>query len=295
MITLVVMRNRIVSSSLALPFLVVLGSACGPGLGTDAGTDAAAAESCNVFDACEGGLTCCGGVCVDTETDPDHCGACGLDCSAEGGFCASGGSCAALAFNALCENSNLLALYDGNPPDDATTDILRDEVAAMCGVSAENASTTDSSLVENDGRPLVGVGTTVVMGGGGFFQPPIRYVEELGVTPVYVDQVDLGATSRIVRRADGDVLASVPSTTTGEGEDWFVVYLVEEPERGAVLLAAYGFTLNGTEAAGVWARDAIFRDPGAIDDTWWVVRWVDSDPSAGPTSGDTFEVVDSGR
>lgn len=276
--------------------MLLVAAACGPGVPGDVGADAAAEEpiDCSVFGTCEGNLTCCDGECVDTESDPDHCGACNMDCSAEGGFCSSNSACSALTWNALCDNTNLLALRDGNPSDDATTDVLRDEVTSLCGISAETGSSGDAGLVASDGRPLVGSGTTVVMGGGGFFQPSIRHAETAGATPVFADQIDGGATSRIVRRDGGEVLATVPSDTTGEDGDWFVVYLAEEPVGGALLLAAYGFTMNGTRAAGMWAPGAIFADPSAAVDTWYVVRWDDTDVTDGPSPGDTFEIVQSG-
>lgn len=294
--TLEDMPKRIIFLALALPLSLALAASCSPGVGNDdAGTDAAAVETCNVFDDCEGELTCCDGFCVDTEADPDHCGACGNDCSEEGAFCSTGATCVALDFASLCENTNLLALYDGITPDDETTDVLRDEVAARCGRTVSSGNTSDRSLVDAEGVPQFGVGTTVVLGGGGFFQPLVEHVENTGVTPIFTDQINGGSLARMIRRGDGAVLASVPSTTTGEGEDWFTVYLVEEPTRGALVLAAYGFTLNGTRAAGVWARDAIFADLDGVSDTWWAVRWEDSDGTSGPSVGDTFEVVASGR
>lgn len=289
------MRNsspfRLLSASCLLLFI-----ACGPTGGDDAGTDAASSEDpdCSVFGTCEGGLTCCDGDCVDTERDPDHCGSCGLDCSAEGGFCSSDSVCSALSWNAICDNANLLALHDGVASDDSATDAVRDELASLCGVSVENAAATDASVVAADGRPLVGSGTTVVVGGGGFFQPVIRYAEASGETPIYSDQIDNGATSRFIRRDGGAVLATVPSDTTGEGEDWFTVYLVEEPVGGALLLAAYGFTMNGSRASGIFARDVVLADPSAAAATWYLVRWQDGDGTAGPSAGDTFDVVDSG-
>lgn len=292
MLSFTAMRNTSLSLFCFASFVLVAG--CGPTTsGDDGGTDAANLESCSAFGTCEGGLTCCDGFCIDTENNPDHCGACGIDCSNEDGFCSSDRSCSALTWNAICDNANVLALKDGNPQDDATTDTLRDEVQSLCGVTAQSGGSTDASLVNADGSPTSGVGTTVVMGGGGFFQPPIRFVESQGVTGVYADQIDNGNTSRMVRR-DGTVLATVPSTTTGEGEDWFTVYLVEEPVGGALLLAAYGFTANGTEAAGLWAPDAIFADPSGVTNTWFVVHWTDTDGAAGPSGGDTFEVIDSG-
>src|SRR5690606_12241808 len=101
--------------------------------------------------------------------------------------------------------------------------------------------------------------------------------------------------ARMVRRGDGAVLATVPSTTTGETADWFTVYLVEAPTRGALDFAAYGFTLNGTRAAGVGVRDEALVDPAQVPNTWRAVRWEDTDDVSGPSSGDTFEVVSPGR
>jgi hypothetical protein len=290
-----VMRSHIPGLLLVFVTALVAGAgACAPGADADGGTSPIqAGPACNLLEQCEGELTCCEGSCVDLSSNPSHCGACGERCSDQDGFCASGGSCAPVAWTSLCQNVNLLALRDGVSDDDVATEQLRDALAAECGVSAQTGATTDASLVGADGAPLVGVGTTVVTGGGGFFQRTVRYLEDTGRTPVYADQVNNGNTSRIVRRSNGEVIASVPSDISGEGRDYFVVYLAEDPAGGALMLPAYGFTRYGTRAAAWWFHNVLLADPGAFSSSWYLVEWTKDGQSGGPGADDSYEILAS--
>ncbi len=289
------MRSHIVPLLVVLATLLLgAGGACDPGGGADAGTNPAQlGPACDLLGRCDEGLTCCEGTCADLSADPNHCGACGERCSDDDGFCASGGSCAPLAWTSLCDNANLLALRDGVPDDDTATEQMRDALAARCGVSPQTGATTDASLVGSDGEPLVGVGTTVVTGGGGFFQRTVRYLENTGRTAVYSDQVDGGATSRMVRRSNGEVLASVPSDITGEGADHFLVYLAEDPVGGALMLPAYGFTRHGTRAGAWWLDNVLLADPGAFSSSWYLVEWTAAGGGEGPGPADSYEILAS--
>lgn len=285
-------KHTLLLSSVFVTCLLATGGACGPG--SDGGTTPAEeGPACDLLGNCDNGLECCNGTCVDLEGSPTNCGACGVDCAFDDGYCASGGSCAELTWTGLCQNTNVLALRDGVAADDAATDQMRDAVAAACGVDAQTGASGDSSLVDSDGRPRVGVGTTIVTGGGGFFQPTVDYIEETGRTPVYAEQTDGGATSRLVRRSNADVIASVPSDVTGEGSDTFVVYLVDDPAGGALMLAAYGFTGHGTRAGAWWVENVLLADPSAHTSSWYAVEWTNSGQSSGPDSGDDFQVIAS--
>ncbi len=267
--------------------------AIGPG---DGGAEATieAGPPCDDKTPCEAG-TCCSGACTDLAKDPRNCGACGAACTSAQ-FC-NGKACIAAQLKNLCENPKLAVILDGVVPDETAAAPIGAAVDGGCtpSVQVRNVLQNAPGVIDDAGRPLLGVGDTYLATGGAFGQKAIGWVESNKVGPVYTlgDQNSFS----FVRKSDNGLLAKVQNADLTAKHDWFVVYLAPEPLAGTLVFAVYGIMTAGTNAASWFVANQVLPNRSTFDKQYYVYEWIDADdagtPNA-PDANDTFKVLASG-
>jgi hypothetical protein len=259
--------------------------------------------------ACSDACGCCGGAtCVDLSSDPRNCGACGNACDATS-FC-SGSACVPVAAATLCENKTLLPILgeivdlSGTNPS-VTTDseaaaTITAAIAKACGASISNVlpavqQAQAGVLDPCTDAPLAKAGTTLVITGGNYTQRVVRYLEQ-GQAPVRLgpdpDPVANPTRYRLTSKA-GQVLADFDVNQFQVTKDYFVVSLVPDAQRGALVLDLYGIFEPGTLAATWYFVNQLLpsivagKSPFA---SYLVVQWTD-DGDLVPGAGDTFTIL----
>ncbi|MFZ9888684.1 MAG: hypothetical protein ACO3JL_14385 [Myxococcota bacterium] len=255
--------------------------------------DATGALLCTTDDDCPSdGPTCCDGGCTSVVTDPNHCGACNNPCTVAE-HCASDQTCIVSSLESLCSNNVLIGLLDGDPADEAAARQLMEYYRERCGGSSSTRGANDSSLFTELGEPVPGAGMILLATGGSYRQPIVRYLDQEGWSPVFTDTQNNGATARLVRRDNGEVLAQVDTAEPTTDHDVFVTYVMAEPARGSLLWISYGLFADGTRASALWLNEIEPRTRRDMPLRWAVVRWSDTDGEPGPTLTDTFDIVAS--
>jgi hypothetical protein len=237
----------------------------------------------------------CGAACVLALSG---CGRLGFDSGSisslgDGGPDASGidAGASAPSFADLCNFDSHVIIENGLTVDDDAGQGLSVGVVSGCMLSAtiRTASQDDPAEVDQaTGRPLSNPDELVVLGGGDGPHVVVRYL--LGMdTPLQWSGG--GATTTIVERSSGRVVAEGP---TSETDDLIMLQVLEEPIGGAVVLSGQGLFGNGTRAAALYFQTEFAAQIEAQDFGWQVVRWTDSDGTAGPSADDDFLVIESG-
>ncbi|MFH1808771.1 MAG: hypothetical protein ABIJ09_08495 [Pseudomonadota bacterium] len=269
-------------------------AADGGGIDTAPAVDAAidAGPECSGEDSgpsCGDPQVCCSGHCVDLLADPNHCGACGASCGSTQ-FCADTPGCTPLGFSTLCDNDTRISVGSG-VDDDITLALNGAAIAAHCTGTVTHTTLLDASVVDQTTHaPLVGVGNTIILHGGPYFQLMLQHFEDSDAAPLrYV--FDNGQNRHSFVRTDGSgVVIEVPASLTTASHDYFVVELFPDPERGALILASYGFDIVGSRAAGWYLVNHLLAapDPQA---SWFVVEWTDLDSDQLPSSMSEFTLI----
>ena len=255
-------------------------------------------SACDSTHKCSGALRCCASVCTDTARDPRNCGACGVACTA-GQFC-TGTKCDSAIFSNLCANPKATVDLGQFAPDNAAGVALGAALTTSCSpaVAVGQASQLSGILEGDAGRPNIGGGDTLVVGGGGFGQLAVQYLDSSGLSPIFL-KTD-GVTAQYIVRATGaPAFAAVMVSDLTAHHDYFFVELVVEPESGTLCFVGAGILAPGTAAAGYYGSTQLIPNRAADMHSWEAVEWTDAPGSGGtpgdgiPNAGDTFRVVAS--
>jgi hypothetical protein len=257
--------------------------------------------------ACTGSLVCCTDHCVDTTRDPEHCGACGTTCPANQ-FCGNASTpvCKDDLIRNVCNTKKATFLLDGLSDDDASSNVLKSAISALCVPAPTSISVSQATSVAintNTGQPLAGGGELLVAAGGDSTQVLVKYLETSGTSSVYNESP--GTNQLEFRRrggaADGGdaVIQAVDLTTITPTHDFFLVEVVKDPISGTFSLVVYGVESPGTKAGAFYFANVILPNVVGADVTtftqaWYLYEWTNADASAGPSMADTFTLVDSG-
>jgi hypothetical protein len=198
------------------------------------------------------------------------------------------------SFVGLCRFGLGTVIQSGITADDNMAATLPPALAAGCAtspiirvVSQDLAGILDPT----SGRPLLPTDDLGVLGGGDAFQRAVAYLI-MADTPVVVDAS--GTTHTLIERATGTVIASFPASSLSNTHDVGLVMIVDEPISGGSYLTAFGRSAAGTVAAGVLFTSRIAPAIRTDRHQWYAFEWMDSDVMAGPSAGDTFNVVGAG-
>jgi hypothetical protein len=251
--------------------------------------------------ACSTGCNCCGGAsCVDVSNDPKNCGACGNACAA-GTFCSSGSSCKSVATTRLCDNSSLVVINGELPDlavvsaeqtrDPASAQSIANALGAQCNKTPVTVSQAGEGVLDAcTDAPLYKSGTTIVLVGGSFSQRLAGYLNQ-SLEPVVLQDTGNGGYAFDTR--GGSRLVAITGAQLTPSHDYFLVTLVPDPTRGALILHVYGVGWEGTPAAVYYFSSKILPEAAAGTRSWksyLLVEWTDNgDGQKG--AGDTFNVI----
>jgi hypothetical protein len=115
------------------------------------------------------------------------------------------------------------------------------------------------------------------------------------LTPIFSQSIANGSRVQIIQRSSGSALVDVAVSALTATHDDFVVQLAAEPASGTFTFMVYGLNAAGT-TAGVWyAVNTMIPKKADYGDRWFVFEWQDTDGMPGPTMGDMFTKLGSGK
>jgi hypothetical protein len=197
----------------------------------------------------------------------------------------------------VCKNSLATLVLDGQTPDNLAGQAIATGLQSACppgmSVTQVNASSAGTIFHPTTGQIWLRGAETLIIAGGPYFQKAIGWLESNSIAGVKF-QLSLN-NYEFVRTDNGLTLVSVPTGDVTATHDWFVIEVVREPVRGSFTLACYGFGASGTGAAAVYLLSHVMPAQGTFTDEWYLVEWQDTDANAGPSAGDTFTKLHSGK
>jgi len=276
-------------------FLLAGGCAEEPGSGIVGGPGGGTGACRDDGDCAGAQKTCCGGRCVDTAVDEGHCGSCGRACDA-GNFCALS-ACKPVAIGTVCSFPDAVLVYDGEPNDAISGNMLADAVAARCSppVSVARKDQTDPSAVDPaSGRPALGAERLLLAAGGSFRQKVVDYLmNATRQTRAYY--ASDATTHGYFERGNAVPLVQQPDSAFTDQHDFFHMEFVHDASTGTAVAFVYGVHGQGTRAGAWHFAHTVLPRLATEQDAWAVVEWIDGDDDHGPSAADTFRVVKSGR
>lgn len=255
--------------------------------------------------ACSPTCTCCGtSTCVNVLTNPKHCGACGNDCGTDG-YCNGASTCTEVADSQLCDNAQVQVILGELPDlaevapeqttDGASASKIAKAIGKQCGVTLlqPRSQAVRGVLDPCTDAPLQTGGTTDLIVGGTFAQRVARFLEANALAP-YELQGDLavGSMASIVNRS-GTHLVDFPATAINPTHDYFVIALIPETQRGALILHIWGVGWEGTPAATHYFTQVVLPTMAAGTRSWQrnlLVEWTD-DGDGEKDGGDSFVIL----
>jgi hypothetical protein len=270
------------------------GHVCGSGV---------CAPGCSLQVACATGSDCCGGHCVSLARDILHCGGCANAC-ASSQFCGTTG-CTVVSIANICGNGQTTKLLNSYPADNDSNAVLQAGLTSQCvpPPSADQiAQTSPGPINTGTGQPVAGGGDLITVAGGFFVQLVVNYLDEAGITPIYLGRLDQNYW-RFYRRgggadagADGgaadSVVAEIAWTDSTETRDIILIELVRDPASGTLVLIAFGQRAESTAAAARYVATQMLpvANRSTYTKSWYLYDWRAAS-DAGP---ETFTPIASG-
>jgi len=148
----------------------------------------------------------------------------------------------------------------------------------------------DDNLVDTNGFVLpnaVGTGRYIVLFGGPFAQPCVKYYEEFGEAPLVFREND---TYVWWETKEGDVVKEAFARLEfDEHHDIFVVeFFFDRFGRGVFI--AYGYGQWGTLLAGLYFRDVIYPRISEYTKAYYIFKWFDADNNGFPEVNEIVNV-----
>jgi hypothetical protein len=251
---------------------------------------------CDAANACSTALTCCSSFCVDTQRDPRNCGACGVACGATQ-FC-TGKACDDAVFTNVCANAAVTVVADPYAVDIEAGVELATALSSCsdAGVHVAVVQQAEPGVLvpvsDASARPNIGGGDTLVAGGSWWGQLSVAYMDNSGLTPVYL--TNDGTTSHIYERASGAALVTTLDTALTAQHDFFLLELAVEPISGTLCFFGEGILSPGTAAAGYYGASVTVPGHAQYTASYYVYEWTDTNGDMVPDQGDTFTLVAQG-
>ena len=268
--------------------------------------------------SCQSGLTCCSLHCVELLTDSNHCGSCGAGCGnnefcgistctddGAGGAAGAGGAgsescvtCYDTVLANVCAIGKVIVILDTNANANEGNRIpgraIGEALGDLCDptpIVEEKEQDSGEALNFTSGRPVSGGGELLLVAGGPFYQNLEGYVEEQGVSPLYVRNE--GNDQEFRRRDTDAVVVSRTVDTDNLSHDFFIIQFMREPQSGSLVLNAQGFWLSGTTAASYMMLNGILPNLASYDQAWYAYEWTDGNGDMNPQL-DEIVLRDSG-
>ena len=141
------------------------------------------------------------------------------------------------------------------------------------------------------GYPSGTSGTVVTLAGPGV-NTVVHYYEQVAdITPVYF-LWDGSKNNFAVRYTGQRYVVPNPGSMTTAGDDLFLIETFTDGQ-GRRVLVLYGFSWQGTVAAGVFYASYVYPQLSQFPNSWYIYRWTDVGGNTFPDSGDSFTLLAS--
>jgi len=127
---------------------------------------------------------------------------------------------------------------------------------------------TDSTRVLATGQPTWLDYANLVTVGGRLANPTTKYYEDNALAPLKWG----GNSTHAIIVKGSDVKLSVPFSSLGSANDYFVMLIITDGTHKVVIL--WGITQCGTYASGVYF-DGVFPALSTLTDGWYIIRFQD--------------------
>jgi hypothetical protein len=262
------------------------------------------APACAGPAACANGFDCCTGHCVDLTRDIRHCGTCGSPCSGSQ-FCGSAG-CESVTIANVCDNATTTMVLDSYPTDTAANAVIQASLVANCTPPPTTGSSQQASggpINPQTGQPVAGGGDLITIAGGYYVHKLVNYLDQQGVTPVYLAQ-GVNDFWRYYKRGGGadagsdggapdSLVAEMAWTDSTASHDLILIELVRDPASGTLVLIAFGQHAESTAAAASYVANQMLpiANRSSYDKSWYVYEW----NAASDSGPETFTLKASGN
>jgi hypothetical protein len=251
--------------------------------------EASARIPCDVnSQACSGTSTplCCSGFCTDPAKDPRNCGQCGVSCTNHQ-FC-TGVQCDDAVVANVCANPAATVVFDQYIADNQAASAFGAALSASCvpPTTVVQQNQGAGAVDPASGRPITGVGNTLVTAGGAFGQPGIAYLDNNRLSFLYL--AASGDEYDIIEQSSGRKVVSALMATLTTQHDFFYVQMAVEPQSGTLSFAGVGIFAPGTGAAGYYVPAEIIPNRANYPKAWYVFEWTDTNGDSIANAGDTF-------
>ena len=118
---------------------------------------------------------------------------------------------------------------------------------------------------------------------------------ETSLTSIFVQIVNNGSQVQVIERKTQNKIVDQPISALTASHDYFVLQMAVEPQTATLTFMGYGLYGFGTTAGAWYFKNTLVPGRASYTDRWYVYEWTDTDASGGPTTGDTFTKVASGK
>ena len=205
----------------------------------------------------------------------------------------------------VCGNGQTTMLLNSYPADNDANAVLQGGLTSQCApppTAGQIAQTSPGPINPSTGQPVAGGGNLLTVAGGFFVQSLVNYLDEAGITPVYLGRHDQNFW-RYYRRGGGAdagpdggatdaVVAEISWTDSTATRDIILIELVRDPASGTLALIAFGQHAESTAAAARYVATQMLpvANRSTYDKSWYVYDWRAAS-DAGP---ETFTPMASG-
>jgi len=165
----------------------------------------------------------------------------------------------------------------------------------------EGLDTNATFVDQTSGRPVGVSGLGIVSFGGPVVNPVVKYAESSGTTSADRAPIRFNSQSGVVsfQYANGTSVpgASMPASALNGAQDFFVIETFMDGS-GRYQLLCYGFSWEGTYAAGKYFNAVIYPNLASQSESWIIVKWNDTNGNGfvdGPYDGDTYTIIAQGN
>lgn len=195
----------------------------------------------------------------------------------------------AVSWSALCERTRATVVQESIENGTGGTviaDALKKGCGSMLTVSTAPATGPSNLFDTSTGQPTAPQ-ELLVVSGGGFVQPMVKYLEERRVAPLHYAGNE---TRAILRRGDDAPVLDVPLDLLTASHDYAIIELVPTANDSLVLVS-YGFYSPGTKAAAWYFANRLFSERATAPGAWRVVEWTDSNGDGQPNETDQWSTA----
>jgi hypothetical protein len=165
----------------------------------------------------------------------------------------------------------------------------------------EGQDTQATFVNQTSGRPLGASGTGIISFGGPIVNPVVKYAESGSTPSADRAPIKFNSQSGVVsfQYANGSSIpgASMSASAVNGAQDFFVIETFMDG-AGRYQMLSYGFSWEGTYAAGKYFDAVLYPNLASQSQSWTIMKWNDTNGNGfvnGPFDGDTYTIIAQGN